>query len=171
MCSWLKRAIFVVFALALAVVSFFVWSTGLKRQSVCPDTAGVQQARVPHPDGPAIAVYYFHGSIRCQKCLEIERVSRDAVESFYADEMADGHVRWQSVDFDLPENRHYLNEFNLGLPSLAVECRTHGGVSRAVLSNTWEKVEVPEDLEDYVIAGIEEFRAGAERPVMKPVSP
>ena len=33
-------------------------------------------------------------------------------------------------------------------------------VARLVLSNTWDKVEVPEDLENYVINGIESFRNG-----------
>ena len=110
-----------------------------------------------------VAVYYFHGSIRCQKCQEIERVSREAVESFYAEELADGRVSWRSVDFDLPENRHFVDDFNLGLPSLAVECRKGGRVRRTVLTNTWDKVEVREDLEDYVVTGIEAFRSGAER--------
>ncbi|NLE67287.1 MAG: hypothetical protein GX608_07685 [Lentisphaerae bacterium] len=143
----------------------------MKRQSASPDAAGAQYARVPRPGGPSVTIFYFHGSIRCQKCLEIERVSREAVQSFYVEELSGGRFRWQSVDFDLPENRHYLNEFNLGLPSLAVECRTHGGISRMVLSNTWEKVGVPEDLEDYVITGIEAFRAGAGLPVSSPVNP
>ena len=159
MCSCQKRTFFIAFAVALAVVSCLVWDSRAKRQSVSPGAAGAHQERAPLPDGPAVTVYYFHGSIRCQKCLEIERVSREAVESFYAEELSDGRFRWQSVDFDLPENRHYLDDFNLQLPSLAVECRKGGVVRRTVLSNTWNKVEVPEDLEDYVITGIEAFRS------------
>ncbi|MEI7899044.1 MAG: hypothetical protein WCK89_02240, partial [bacterium] len=62
--------------------------------------------------------------------------------------------------FELPENRYFFDDFNLGLPSLAVECRKGGIVRRTVLTNTWEKVEVQEDLEAYVINGIECFRNG-----------
>jgi hypothetical protein len=171
MCSCQKRTFFVVFTVALAAGSCLVWSARVQRQSASPDAAGAQQERVPRPGGPAVTVYYFHGSIRCQKCLEIERVSREAVQSFYVEELSDGRFRWQSVDFELPENKHYLDDFNLQLPSLAVECRKGGILSRTVLSNTWDKVEVPEDLEDYVITGIEAFRAGAGLPVSSPVNP
>ena len=133
-----------------AVVAAFVWSVWIRARTAVKATSA------------SVAVYYFHGSIRCEKCLEIERISREIVLSFYADDIVAGRVKWDSVNYELPKNRHFLDDFNLGLPSLAVECRKNGVVRRTVLTNTWEKVEVQEDLEDYVINGIECFRDGQE---------
>ena len=169
MCSCQKRTVFLLAALALAVVASCIWD-GVSSRRGGAAGGNSEASRAAEPSG-VVTVYYFHGTIRCQKCLEIERVSRESVEWFYAEDLVNGRMSWRSVNFELPENRHFLDDFNLGLPSLAVECRKGGAVSRIVLSNTWEKVEVPEGLEDYVITGIEAFRAGAERPVMKPVSP
>lgn len=135
-----------------------------------------REKRAEPPASPTsvstVAVYYFHGSIRCQKCLEIERISREAVLSFYEDDLAAGRMKWASVNYELPENRHYFDDFNFGLPSLAVEVQRAGRpAARLVLSNTWDKVEIPEDLENYVIIGIEAFRNGEELPVLRPVTP
>lgn len=167
MCNCIKQTLFLVGFVGIALVAPYFWRSRVREPA---SAAKATSETVAAQTAATIAVYYFHGTIRCQKCLEVEKISREAVESFYADELSDGRFRWQSVDFDLPENRHYLNEFNLGLPSLAVECRTQGGISRIVLSNTWEKVGVPEDLEDYVITGIEAFRDGAELPGVRPVT-
>ena len=153
------QTFFLLAMIGIAVAGSYLW----REKRVGPSASPVSENTV--------SVYYFHGTIRCQKCQEIERITREAVESFYAEELSDGRFRWQSVDFDLPANRHYLDDFNLQLPSLAVECRKGGSVRRTVLTNTWEKVAVPEDLEDYILTGIEAFRAGAEPPVMRPVTP
>lgn len=167
MCTCQRRTSFLCAIFAVAVGSCYIWS------GISGCSSGVtedQNASARTADSDAVlTAYYFHGTIRCQKCLEIERVSRETVESFYAEELADGRVLWRSVDFDLPENRHFFEDFNLLLPSLALECRTGGIVRRAVLSNTWEKVEVSEELEDYVITGIESFRSGAAD--LRPVTP
>lgn len=137
--------------LGLSVAVATMWE---KTQRSAPSPAPAPAA------AESVSVYYFHGSIRCQKCLEIERVSREIVLSYYEDDIAAGRMSWQSVDYMLPANEHFFDEFNLKLPSLAVECRKGGIVRRTVLTNTWEKVEVQEDLEAYVINGIECFRNG-----------
>ena len=157
MCSCQKRMIFLLGVVGIALAASFFWQGKHHALSVTPAAVAESVAGKP-VTATAVAVYYFHGSIRCEKCLEIERVSREIVLSFYADDLAAGRMKWESVNYELPENRHFFDDFNLGLPSLAVECRKGGSVRRTVLTNTWEKVEVQEDLEAYVINGIECFR-------------
>lgn len=157
MCNCKKQKLVLLAVVGLALAASCFWHGKTCGSATAPAAAAERVAANVVPATP-VTVYYFHGSIRCEKCLEIERVSRESVLSFYADDIAAGLVKWESVNYELPENRHFLDDFTLGLPSLAVECRKGGSVRRTVLPNTWEKVVVPEGLDDYVITGIEAFR-------------
>ncbi len=157
-----NRTCFLLVIVGLALAASTLWRGQVRAPARAPAAVAAGVAAPAAPDA-TVAVYYFHGGIRCEKCLEIERVSRETVLSFYAEDLAAGRMSWQSVDYMLPENLHFMDEFNLKHPSLAVETRQRGApVARLVLSNTWDKVEAQEDLEAYVVKGIEGFRNGQE---------
>ena len=114
------------------------------------------EARVPAslPDGPTkVIVYYFHGTARCQTCLDIERHARETVfESHFADLM-EGTIEWRSVNYEVPENRHFSNDFDLPYPSLVIVREQAGYTAEwKLLGKTWELVSDPAALRDYVQA-------------------
>lgn len=126
---------------------------GANTQNSSAQTPGAQ---VPAslPDGPTkIIVYYFHGTLRCQTCLDIEQHARETVfESYFADLM-EGTIEWRSVNYEVPENRHYSNDFDLPYPSLVVVREQAGYAAEwKLLGKTWELVSEPAALRDYVRA-------------------
>lgn len=139
--------------LALVAVSSVSWYFTLSKRGATTEPSNETGC-------DSLTIYYFYGSFRCHSCQEIEKISYEAVENFYADELADGRFRWLSLNFELDENTHYIDEFNLHLPSLALECKSGSNVRRAVLEETWDKMDDPDALEDYVITSIEKFRNG-----------
>ena len=63
--------------------------------------------------GDYIRVIYFHGTNRCKTCLLIESYIKESLDNFYAQELKEGKVKWESINFDLDENQHYMDKFNI----------------------------------------------------------
>ena len=72
-----------------------------------------------------VLVRYFHGDVRCSTCLAFEDWSKTALEAF-PKELADGSLQWQLINFDLPENKHYIKDYALADKSLVL-VREEGG--------------------------------------------
>lgn len=114
------------------------------------------QAPASLPDGPTkVIVYYFHGTLTCQTCLDIERHARETVFESYSADLMEGTIEWRPVNYEVPENRHYSNDFDLPYPSLAV-VREQAGytVEWKLLGKTWKLVSDPAALRDYIRAEV-----------------
>jgi hypothetical protein len=53
-----------------------------------------------NPAAKKIEVYYFHFTRRCMTCLNVEKVSKEAVEKQYADKVKTREITFQSVNLD-----------------------------------------------------------------------
>ncbi|MEI6683491.1 MAG: nitrophenyl compound nitroreductase subunit ArsF family protein [Bacteroidota bacterium] len=47
-----------------------------------------------------IEVYYFHFTRRCMTCQNVEKVSKNAVETLYPEKVRGGQVSFQSINLD-----------------------------------------------------------------------
>lgn len=47
-----------------------------------------------------IEVYYFHFTRRCMTCNNVEKVSKEAVETQYAEQVKKGEITFKSVNLD-----------------------------------------------------------------------
>ncbi|MBN2253386.1 MAG: hypothetical protein JW701_06780, partial [Kosmotogaceae bacterium] len=56
-------------------------------------------------------LYYFHGTIRCKACLDMEAYAKEALETHFNSQYKAGTLRWEVVNIDLPENYHYLEDY------------------------------------------------------------
>jgi hypothetical protein len=81
-----------------------------------------------------VLVRYFHGDVRCQTCLTFENWAKTAVEGFPA-ELAEGRLQWQPINFDSPENQHYVKDYSLADKSLVLVREEDGKTVR------WKNVE------------------------------
>jgi len=81
-----------------------------------------------------VLVRYFHGDVRCQTCLQFEDWAKTATESF-PNELASGQIQWQLINFDLPENKHYIKDYELAEKSLVLVKEEDGKTAR------WKNVE------------------------------
>jgi hypothetical protein len=100
--------------------------------------------------------YYFHGAIRCETCLKIEKQAREAIERRFPVEMAEKRLVFKPVNYDKPENAHFLKDYKLPCPSLVV-VRQKGGKDEKwkLLDMTWEHIENPLKFNEYVEGGME----------------
>lgn len=120
------------------------------------DAVSARDAIQPAPgDGrlgaPHVIVYYFHGTMRCQTCLDIESWSASALEAIFRAELETGTIEWYPMDIDEPANEHFWNDFELSCNSLVV-VRMKNGERTAWknLERIWDLAEDREALEQYV---------------------
>ena len=50
--------------------------------------------------GKKVEVYYFHFTRRCMTCNNVEKVSKEAVETQFAEQMKKGEITFRSVNLD-----------------------------------------------------------------------
>jgi|SRR3972149_3407592 len=98
-----------------------------------------------------LLVYYFHGDVRCPTCRTIEDCARQAVDTGFAAEIESGQVTWQVVNYEVPGNAHFIDQFELVSPTVVL-VRREGGreVDWRNLARVWELVGSPAELVDYV---------------------
>ncbi len=58
-----------------------------------------------------VEVFYFHGTLRCPSCVALERYSRETVEEYFADELAEGKIVFREINVELPENKEVAEKF------------------------------------------------------------
>lgn len=98
-----------------------------------------------------VLAYYFHGTVRCETCQKIEKQAREAIERRFAFEVAEKLLLFKPVNYDKPENAHFLKDYKLPCPSLVV-VRQQGGKDEKwkLLDKTWEYYENPLKFNEYV---------------------
>ena len=133
----------------------------------------VVAADKPAPKSPAAAAeravnvqdiaYYFHGNVRCETCLRIEQQAREAIEKRFSVEVAEKRLVFKPVNYDQPENAHFLKEYKLPCPSLVL-VRQKGGKDEKwkLLDKTWEFAENPIALKEYVERETDKLLKGTE---------
>jgi hypothetical protein len=58
-------------------------------------------------------VYYFHGTYRCPSCNLIENLTKQAVESGFKAELADGRVELKVINIETAGNEHFEKDYKL----------------------------------------------------------
>lgn len=99
---------------------------------------------------PQLIVYYFHRTMRCTACLQLEEWAAQAVNAHFPNEVAAGLVQWQALNVDLAENRHFVDEYNLESQSLVLVRPATDPPEWKNLDRIWEYAGDPGKLMPYV---------------------
>ena len=109
----------------------------------CQSVAGAQPSKV--------IAFYFHRTVRCQSCLAIEDISRQAIEAGFIDALGEGKLEWRPLNLDEAENAHFEKDFELTTQSLVL-ARIEGvkTIQWKNLKDVWKLLDNPVGLERYV---------------------
>ena len=98
-------------------------------------------AQVDLPTDGVVA-YYFHGTTRCPTCQTIESYAHEAIQLGFADQIKDGTIRWQVLNYEAPENARFAKEFEIVAPTLVLVRMKNGKqVKWENLMKVWELVD------------------------------
>lgn len=111
--------------------------------------------------GDGIRVYYFHRTLRCQTCLTIEALARQAVQQNFSDALANGRMSWQPINIEAAGNEHFERDFSLQTQSLIVaEFSDDECVRWKLLPDVWDLVGSEPAFTEYVCRELYEFGGG-----------
>jgi hypothetical protein len=79
-----------------------------------------EQSRTTKPDAHKVIAYYFHTDTRCSTCMKIEAYSKEAIEQGFANELKNGTLEMRVVNYENPENRHFMQDYRLVSKSLVL---------------------------------------------------
>ena len=66
--------------------------------------------------GDGLAVYYFHGNVRCPTCVAIESQSKETVFTDYAPQLKVKEMSWSILNYEEPAAATLKNKFNIIAP-------------------------------------------------------
>lgn len=117
------------------------------------------------PDGSAkiehetqTIVYYFHGDMRCVTCHRLQNYAKEALDTYFAKELASGEIVWSEINIDRAENRHFIQDYSLVTKSVVLsKIQNEQQVEWINLDQIWQKVRSKDDYIKYIHESVLEF--------------
>ena len=120
--------------------------------------ADAPAASQPQTTDTKIIAYYFHVTVRCTTCRTIESYSREVVEQKFAADIAKGRLEYKLVNLQLPENRHFVKDYQLFTKSLVLVRFDKGRQAEyKLLNETWELVGDKSAMQGYVEREVRDY--------------
>jgi hypothetical protein len=83
-------------------------------------SAPAQQTAAPASSAHKVIACYLHTNKRCSTCMNIEAYSKEAIEKGFPEELKKGTLGMRIINYDNPENRHFMKEYKLVSKSLVL---------------------------------------------------
>jgi hypothetical protein len=106
-----------------------------------------------------VVAYYFHGKARCATCQKLESYAHEALKTGFSQELATDRLTWRIVDTSLPENRHFLTDYQLQYQAVVLVETKDGQQRWRNLDQIWQKVGDKEEYIAYVQGEVDRFLA------------
>lgn len=105
-----------------------------------------------------VIAYYFHGSFRCYTCTNMEKFSREAVETNFKDALASGKLEFKAVNVEDRGNEHFVDDYKLYTKSLIISLVKDGKEVRYKnLDKIWQLAGNKQKFIDYVTGEVNEL--------------
>ncbi|MCX7765119.1 MAG: nitrophenyl compound nitroreductase subunit ArsF family protein [Candidatus Sumerlaeia bacterium] len=105
-----------------------------------------------------VIVYYFHGTVRCTACINVEFYTNEVLETYFAKELQNGKLQFATFNVDELQNQHYIKEFQLVSNSLVIALyKGKKLIKHKTLADVWEYQRNKEKCMQYIKAEIEKI--------------
>lgn len=124
---------------------------------------GTPQAKAADSNLPAnsrnqVVVYYFHGTFRCPTCYNMEKYSKEAIETNFKGALSSGKLEFKAVNVEEKGNEHYTNDYKLYTKSLILSLVKDGKeIRHKNLEKIWEYAYNRQKFIEYVTEELNGF--------------
>jgi hypothetical protein len=137
-------------------VAFYLWKAPGDAGATVDQAPGASPVAAtqdtPDPATRAdVVVTYFTTDVRCKSCRTIEALSRQAIEEGFPEELARGEVVYRVVNTDLPENEHFIDDYQITNKTVIVSHQVDGEETEWTgRQDVWLLLDEPEEFLTYV---------------------
>ena len=118
------------------------------------------QSAEPNRDSHKVIAYYFHTSTRWSTCRKIEEYSQSAIKLGFPDELKSGKLELRIVNYEKPENRHFIKDYKLVTKSLILVKLVNGKQTEWTnLKLVWQLYKNEEAFFNYVNQEVRKYLA------------
>ena len=108
--------------------------------------------------GSATYVIYFHANKRCTTCNNMEAYTKAVLKSDFEEEVAKRAIRWQTHNWQKPENKSYVEKFSLiGNAVYLVGVEKSSYVRHQNLPEIWDYSHDKIKFKEYIRSSIRNF--------------
>jgi hypothetical protein len=112
--------------------------------------AAILSAAAVEPALTRLEVFYFHRTLRCQSCLNMEAFTAEAAQCFSA-EQDTGRLHFRAINLDDENDRPFEQDYALEFSSVVLSRRVNGQeVAWTNLPSVWELVGDKQNFIAYV---------------------
>ncbi len=105
-----------------------------------------------------VKAYYFHGNFRCSNCYKIEQYSKEAIDKYFAKELASGELVYEVINTDEKDNEHFIKDYKLYTKSLVIsKVKGRKEVEYKNLEKVWNYLDNKEAFYNYVKEEVAKF--------------
>lgn len=113
--------------------------------------AGEAAATAGKQKGHQVIAYYFHTTFRCSTCYTIEQLTKEAIQSGFADELKNGQLVWKLINVEEEGNDHFVKDYQLFTKSVVlVEMKDGAQVRWKNLKDVWKHVDKKDVFTKYI---------------------
>jgi hypothetical protein len=143
------KILFLVISLVSAVII-----SGCKKQG--DSNAASSPAR--DSNDTVVIAYYFHRTIRCVGCLEIETNAKRVIENNFANQIADEKLIWMPFNIDEQGGEEFAKGFDVSTSTLVLSKEKNGNRTEyKKLEKVWQLAHEPEAFDAYVKDEVRQF--------------
>lgn len=123
----------------------------VQKNSIIEDNSAPDSSETSKDVKKKLAVYYFHTTNRCYSCNMIEKLTREAIESGFKDQLDNKLLQFKSINIDLPENKHFVDDYKLYTKSVIVSTQVDGKEKNwKNLDKVWTLLRDQDKFADYI---------------------
>ncbi|MCA8944399.1 MAG: hypothetical protein KDB80_17685 [Planctomycetes bacterium] len=105
-----------------------------------------------------VVVTYFTTDVRCDSCRTIERLSRQAIEEGFPEQVASGLVAFRVLNTDRPENEHFLDDYEIANKTVIVSHQVAGAETEWTdRQDVWLLLDEPDEFLAYVREPVRQY--------------
>ena len=133
-------------------IGAFVWD----KFSLNPEAkTAADTAETQAVDKADVVVTYFTTDARCVSCKKIESLTRETLQRDFADAMAQGQLRFQTINIDREDNKHYIEDYDLAFKTVVVARQSQeAAMDWEKLDDVWNLLNAPADFAVYVSSAV-----------------
>jgi hypothetical protein len=142
-------------ALLIFVAGSLGYMVVRENKPVAKTTTEIKQQAEPNQQ---VMVYYFHGDVRCPTCHKLEQYAKEAVDTYFAQDLASDKIKWMPTNIDTAGNEHFVKDYQLVTKSVILSKVVDGQqIVWKNLDQIWDLVSDKEKYLAYIRDNVAKF--------------